>query len=73
MEKNVMEMTFLTEKSILHVPFHSLEGAKVEGGQKLTQVNNKKTRIKSTFVFFVFLFFISRATFRPSVEFFKYL
>ena len=73
MEKNVMEMTFLTEKSILHVPLHPLEGAKVEGGQKLTQVNNKKPRIKSTFVFFVFLFFISRATFRPSVEFFKYL
>ena len=47
-----MEITFLTEKNVLRVPLHSFQEAKVESGQKLTQLNNKKTTLK------VLLFFL---------------
>ena len=42
MEKNVMEITFLTEKIFCMFLFTSTRGAKVDSGQKLTQINNKK-------------------------------
>ena len=41
-------------KNILHIPLHPFQEAKVEGGQNLTQINNKKTHVKSTFVCFFF-------------------
>ena len=47
-----METTFLTENFFLRVPLHPFQEAKVETGQKLTQLNNKKTTLK------VLLFFL---------------
>ena len=40
------------KKYILHAPLHPFQEAIVDGGRKLTQINNTKTRVKSTFVFF---------------------
>ena len=45
-----MEILFLTEKNSFHVPLHLFQGAKADSGQKLTQMNKKKT-VKSLFVF----------------------
>ena len=51
-KKNVMEITFLTGKIILHVPLHPFQGAKVDSGQKLHQINNKrKPALKVLFLF----------------------
>ena len=45
-----MEIPFITEKNSFHVPLHPFQAAKVDSGQKLTQMN-KKNRVKSTFAF----------------------
>ena len=51
-KKNVMEIAFLTGKIILHVPLHPFHGAKVDSGQKLPQINNKrKLALKVLFLF----------------------
>ena len=39
-----MEIPFLTEKNIFRVPLHACQGAKVDSGQKLTQIIKKKSR-----------------------------
>ena len=46
-----MEIPFLTEKNIFHVLLHPFQMAKVDSGQKLTQINNKKNRFKITFLY----------------------
>ena len=45
-----MEIPFLTEKNIFCVPLHAFQGAKVDSGQKLTQII-KKNRVKITSIF----------------------
>ena len=42
--------TIFNENSF-HVPLHPLQGAKVDSGQNLTQKNNEKNGVKSTFIF----------------------
>ena len=46
-----MEIPFLSEKNSFHVPLQPFQWAKVDSGQNLTQKNNKKNRVKSTFAF----------------------
>ena len=46
-----MEATFLTDKNNFHVLLHPFQGIKVDSGQKFTQINDNKNRVKCTFVF----------------------
>ena len=46
-----MEVTFLTDNNNFHVLLQPFQGIKVDSGQKFTQINDNKNRVKNTFVF----------------------
>ena len=48
-----MEISFLTEKNIFHVPLHLFQGAKVDSNQKLTQISKNKKTVLKLLLFFI--------------------